>query len=65
MNVPVCPDFRGYWGDYDDMAILGVDAMGTTTFIRPHSSTSGSTYGCLFRDTFTEIPLHVDANTFQ
>lgn len=64
VNIPICPDLRGYWGDYDDLQILNTDRNGTTTFIRAHSTT-GLRAPCASRDQFTENPLHVDGLTFQ
>jgi hypothetical protein len=68
-NTPLCPDTRminsrveGYWGDYDDLKILSVNAQGVTTFIRTNSD---STSGQCSRDTFTSAPIHVSAETCQ
>lgn len=57
----VCPDNRGYWGDYDDMDILSVSATGVTSFLRAHSD---STPECATRWTFTSSPLHVTGQIF-
>jgi hypothetical protein len=59
----VCPDLRGYWGDYDSLIYVGIN-NGEETFVRPYSdSTDGG--GCVssnpnaFRWTYRSGPLHV------
>jgi hypothetical protein len=53
-----CPDGRGYWGDYDDMA---PDLL-TGTFWRPYSDSS---HGVCSMDTFTANPVDVSAVRFS
>jgi hypothetical protein len=58
----VCPDTRGYWGDYDDVQVLSISASGSTTFLR---SMSDSQPSCSYQWDFTSSPLHVSGVTFQ
>lgn len=57
-----CPDGRGYWGDYDDMAYIGLDPETKAgTFLRLISDSTGT--ACT-RDKFTSSPLHVTSVKF-
>jgi len=55
---PVCPDDRGYWGDYDDLQFLDRTAAGTPRFIRAYSD---STNGCQYQWEYTSKHLHVSS----
>jgi hypothetical protein len=59
----VCPDNRGYWGDYDELQFAGFDKDSTVPrFILPHSD---STTGCPTRWEYTSNHLHVSAAVFK
>jgi hypothetical protein len=59
----VCPDQRGYWGDYDELQFAGFDQdSATPRFVFAHSD---STKGCPTRWTFTSNQLHVSAVVFR
>ena len=60
-NQPLCPDQRGYWGDYDDMQILSA-AAGANTFIRARTESADR---CQYRTLSAAKPLHVTALEFQ
>lgn len=55
---PVCPDDRGYRGDYDDLQFLDRNASGAPRFIRAYSD---STNGCQYQWEFTSKHLHVSS----
>jgi hypothetical protein len=59
-NAPVCSDTRGYWGDYDDMLLVGFKSDGnggsTGTWMR---FVTDSSAGCSKRWTFTAAQQHV------
>lgn len=50
-----CPDLRGYWGDYDDMQVVG-SGTARAKFVRSFSDSTGDS--CV-RKTYTSSPLHV------
>ena len=54
----VCPDQRGYWGDYDDMQLASLGESGAARFIR---ALSDSSKGCIERFQFTSKHLHVSS----
>jgi hypothetical protein len=59
----VCPDLRGYWGDYDDLQFAGFDEDSTVPrFILSHSD---STKGCPTRWKYTSNHLHVSSVVFK
>jgi hypothetical protein len=59
----ICPDNRGYWGDYNELQVMGVEKGSTIPrFIMPYSD---STKGCPTRWEFTSQELHVSAVTFK
>ncbi|CAN5663785.1 hypothetical protein BH09MYX1_BH09MYX1_57270 [soil metagenome] len=61
-NRTVCPDKRGYWGDYDIMDVLSASLQtGAVTFFRARSSSESA---CNYRWQFTSDPLHVDGVIF-
>ena len=53
-----CPDTRGYWGDYDDMLMVGFKDT-TPVFVRFTSTDAGK--GCSKRWTFVSSHLHVQS----
>src|SRR5262249_30190969 len=72
-GIPVCPDLRpacgstghyrgGYWGDYDDLTLIGFDSNGAAQFLR---TVSDSSLGCQYRWEFTSHHVHVSAATFH
>jgi hypothetical protein len=54
----VCPDLRGYWGDYDDMQLVGFTESLSAIFLRAFSDSS---QGCSKRWEFTSHHLHVSS----
>jgi hypothetical protein len=61
-NYEVCPDNRGYWGDYDNMEVLYAGNLGTkSTFIRAHTDSSS---GVCTRQQYTSRPVHASAITW-
>jgi hypothetical protein len=63
-NKTVCPDHRGYWGDYNDIQVSGVNA-GVVSFITAftNSDTPGQ-QPCVPLDLVSH-PVHVGAITFH
>jgi hypothetical protein len=62
-SMPVCPDNRGYWGDYDDLEIIGfLDGSTSPTFIR---TMSDSSLGCVKKWQYTSQHLHIRAAVFK
>lgn len=59
-NMPVCPDTRGYWGDYDDLTLLTFK-NDAPQWLR---TMSDSTPTCGTRWQYTSSPLHVRALVF-
>jgi hypothetical protein len=57
----VCPDNRGYWGDYDDMQLSGFDGL-NAIFLRTFSDSS---QGCPQRWEYTSHHVHVSAVTVK
>lgn len=57
----VCPDNRGYWGDYDDLQLSGFDGV-NAVFIRTFSDSS---QGCPQRWEYTSHHVHVSAVTVK
>jgi hypothetical protein len=56
-NRRICPDLRGYWGDYDDLQALGaVPRRETTVFARTYSMSEPA---CSYQWTYTSSPLRV------
>jgi hypothetical protein len=53
----VCPDNRGYWGDYDDLQLSGFDGV-NAVFLRTFSDSS---QGCPKRWQYTSHHVHVSA----
>ena len=51
----------GYWGDYDDLAIIGFDSSGVAQFLR---TVSDSSLGCQSRWEYTSHHVHVSAASF-
>ncbi len=54
----VCPDNRGYWGDYDDLQFAGVTPSLTPRFIRAFTD---SFKGCPQRTTYEAREVHAGA----
>ena len=62
-NMVVCPDNRGYWGDYDNLLHIGFEqGSSTALFLRTFSDSS---LGCDQRWDFTSHNLHVRSVAFQ
>lgn len=57
-DITVCPDTRGYWGDYDDMLHVGFDDT-TPVFVRFTSTDHG--HGCIKRWTYVAEHQHVQS----
>ena len=55
----ICPDNRGYWGDYDDLQISGFSG-GNTQFIRAETDSSS---GCTKRWDTNSEQVHVSSAT--
>jgi hypothetical protein len=55
----ICPDNRGYWGDYDDLRIYGFEG-GYTQLIRTETDSSA---GCSKRWDTTSEQVHVSSAT--
>ena len=62
-DIPICPDTRGYWGDYDDLEISEFSGdPPTPTFIR---TVSDSGAGCEYEWKYTSHHVHIRAATFK
>jgi hypothetical protein len=61
-DIPVCPDLRGYWGDYDDLEIVGFTEGGAAQFLR---TVSDSSMGCQQRWEYTSHHVHISAGIFD
>lgn len=57
----VCPDIRGYWGDYNELQFAGIDQSGNAQFMLTFSDSSK---GCLTRWEFTSHHVHVTSVVF-
>jgi hypothetical protein len=58
----VCPDKRGYWGDYDDLQFIGfVNDTTTAQFLRTFTDSSA---GCTQRWQYTSGAVHVGSALF-
>jgi hypothetical protein len=57
-DIPVCSDRRGYWGDYDDMLMVGFKDT-TPMFMRFTSTDAGK--GCISRWQYVSSHLHVQS----
>lgn len=60
VDKPVCPDTRGYWGDYNDMVL--VDFQNNTAQFMV--ALSDSSLGCDKRETYDSHNLHVRSVVF-
>jgi hypothetical protein len=60
-DIPVCPDLRGYWGDYDDLAHVGFTPGGSARFLR---TVSDSSLGCAQRWQYTSHHVHISGAVF-
>lgn len=64
-NLPagllVCPDLRGYWGDYNDLQFAGFDPDGNAQFMLTFTDSSK---GCIARSEFTSQNVHVTSVLF-
>ena len=75
-SMPICPDGRGYWGDFDDLIVAGFVA---TERVRPPQAevpgprseprwlrtVSDSRSGCVKRWALTSAPVHVTGLLFK
>jgi len=59
----VCPDNRGYWGDYDELQFAGFEKDSTTA--RFVLANTDSTSGCPTRWEYTSNQVHVSAVVFK
>ena len=57
----VCPDLRGYWGDYHELQFAGIDQNGNAQFMLTFSDSSK---GCLTRWEYTSHHVHVTSVVF-
>lgn len=60
-DMPICPDLRGYWGDYDDVFHIGFSDTQVPLFIR---TMSDSSLGCPTRWQYWSNHLHIRALVF-
>ena len=60
-DKPICPDTRGYWGDYGDLTMVGFQNSIAQFMV----TTSDSSLGCDKRWDFDSHNLHVRAAVFQ
>ncbi len=61
-NLPVCTSTTTqYWGDYDDLGLIGLESDFRARFIRTYTD---STYGCLDRTGFSAWHQHVSGVIF-
>ncbi len=59
--LTVCPDTRGYWGDYEGLELLGVN-QNAPTFL---AAFTDSSQGCTQQWEYTSSQVHVSATPFQ
>ena len=52
----------GYWGDYDDLEMIGFDSAGNARFLR---TVSDSSMGCVQRSQYTSHHVHITAGIFD
>lgn len=57
----VCPDLRGYWGDYDALQLVGFSGS-APTFLDAFTDSSS---GCTARSEYNSANVHVSAVAFQ
>jgi len=57
----VCPDQRGYWGDYNELQFAGFDKDANAQFMLTYTDSSK---GCLTRWEFTSHHVHVTSVVF-
>jgi hypothetical protein len=62
-KMPLCPDNRGYWGDYNDMMHIGFPKDSTTAQFL--ATATDSTLGCPVRWEFFSKHQHVQGVRFQ
>lgn len=60
-DKPLCPDTRGYWGDYGDLTMVGFQGNSAQFMV----TTSDSSLGCDKRWDFESHHLHVRSVVFQ
>ena len=60
-DKPVCPDNRGYWGDYNDLEFVGFDNNNNAQFMM---ALSDSSLGCDKREQYDSHNLHVRSVVF-
>ncbi|MBV8201834.1 MAG: hypothetical protein JOZ15_14520, partial [Acidobacteria bacterium] len=60
-SLLVCPDNRGYWGDYDGLQLVGFSGT-APTFLDAFTDSSS---GCTQRWEYTSSNVHVSAVAFQ
>ena len=60
-NQVICPDNRGYWGDYDDLRTYGISNQ-APLFIRAETD---STAGCTKRWDVTSEQVHVSSSNVE
>jgi hypothetical protein len=57
----VCPDIRGYWGDYNELQFAGIDQNGNAQFMLTFTDSSK---GCITRWEYTSHHVHVTSVVF-
>jgi len=62
LNLLVCPDERGYWGDYNDLQLVGFSQNGAAQFLSVYTDSS---QGCPLREEFTSQDVHVSSTEEQ
>ena len=56
-DIPICPDLRGYWGDYDDLEHIGFNEdSDAAEFLR---TTTDSSLGCVYRWQYISNHQHI------
>lgn len=62
LSQTVCSDTRGYWGDYDDLQLVGFSSSTTTArFMRAFTDSFG---GCTERTTYESKEVHAGTATY-
>jgi hypothetical protein len=60
----ICPDGRGYWGDYDDVQFIAGD--GTTNYLPQFIATGSDSSDATCSSTeFNSLPVHVSEVLFK
>jgi hypothetical protein len=62
LNLLVCSDERGYWGDYNDLQLIGFDNNGNAQFLSVYTDSS---QGFPLRQEFRSENVHVSSTEEQ